>query len=208
MVKIVIADDHPVVRIGARALISDGGIGEVVGEVGTTDALLAALAETGCDVLVTDLNMPGEQPDGILMLATIHRRFPGLPIVLMTVTVNMGILRAAVDAGVLGLVDKSSSLDQLPAAIQAAAAGRKFMAAGLHDRIMGLGSLPEEQGPPLSVRELDVLRLLATGQTVTEIAGKLHRSVATISRQKGNAMRKLGVANDAELFAYLHENGF
>ena len=202
--RIVIADDHPVVRIGARAIIANSGVGDIVAEADGTDALLAMLETTACDVLVTDLNMPGgTQPDGLAMLGVIHRRYPELPIVLLSVTTNLGILRTATSQGVLGLVDKASSLEQLPAAIHAACHGRSFIAASLRERIADMEAETNSEKRTLSPREVEVLRLLGTGLSVTEIGNQLHRSVTTISRQKGNAMRKLGIANDAELFSYL-----
>lgn len=202
--RIVIADDHPVVRIGARAIIANSGVGEIVAEADSTDAVLAALEATPCDVLVTDLNMPGgTQPDGLAMLGVIHRRHPGLPIVLLSVTTNIEILRTATSKGVLGLVDKASSLEQLPVAIQSAYHGRSFISASLRERIAEMEAATNTEKRTLSPREAEVLRLLGTGLSVTEIGNQLHRSVTTISRQKGNAMRKLGIANDAELFSYL-----
>jgi two-component system capsular synthesis response regulator RcsB len=206
--KIVIADDHPVVRIGARSIIVSSGVGEVVAEAGGTDALYEFLKGARCDVLVTDLSMPGgSQPDGLAMLGAIRRRYPELPIVLLSVTTNLGVLRTAMSIGVCALVDKASSLDQLPAAIQAAHRGRTFIDTNLQQRF-DASEIATVNPRRLSPRELEVFRLLAGGLTVTEIANRLHRSVATISRQKGSGMRKLGISNDAELFDFVRQNDF
>ncbi|HEV7272160.1 response regulator transcription factor [Pseudoxanthomonas sp.] len=209
-VRVILADDHPVVRIGAKALIENSGVADVVAEASGTDELFKALDETVCDVLVTDFSMPGgQQPDGLAMLSYIRRRHPKLPILMLSMANNLGILRLVAAQGVLGLIDKAASLDELPMAIQTVHRGSTYVSRGLKDRIAEIGSeavTPAGTKAP-SPREMEVLRLLATGLTVTQIAAQLHRSVTTISRQKSDAMRKLGIHNDAELFEFLREEG-
>ncbi len=207
--RIILADDHPVVRIGARALIESSGVGEVTAEANNPDELLHALEDHPCDVLVTDFAMPGgQQPDGFAMLGLIRRRHPDLPILMLSMANNLGILRMAVSAGVLGLIDKASSLDELPQALQTVHRGAPYVSRGLKERIAELGSESVAAGGKQpSPREIEVLRLLASGLSVTEIAAQLSRSVTTISRQKGDAMRKLGISNDAELFEFLRNGG-
>ena len=207
--RIILADDHPVVRIGARALIENSGVGDVTAEANNPDELLQALEDQPCDVLVTDFSMPGgQQPDGFAMLGQIRRKYPDLPILMLSMANNLGILRMAVSAGVLGLIDKASSLDELPQALQTVHRGAPYVSKGLKERIAELGSeavAPGAKQP--SPREGEVLRLLSSGLSVTEIAAQLNRSVTTISRQKGDAMRKLGIGNDAELFEFLRNEG-
>lgn len=208
--RIILADDHPVVRIGARALIESSGVGEVVAEANGTDQLMQALEVQPCDVLVTDFAMPGgQQPDGFAMLGLIRRRHPNLPILMLSMANNLGILRMVASAGVLGLIDKASSLDELPLALQTVHRGQPYVSRGLKERIAELGSeaVSGGSGKPPSPREMEVLRLLASGLSVTQIAAQLNRSVTTISRQKGDAMRKLGIGNDAELFEFLRNEG-
>lgn len=207
--RIILADDHPVVRIGARALIESSGVGEVAAEANNPDELLQALEAHPCDVLVTDFAMPGgQQPDGFAMLGLIRRKYPDLPILMLSMANNLGILRMVVSAGVLGLIDKASSLDELPQALQTVHRGAPYVSKGLKERIAELGSETVAAGAKQpSPREAEVLRLLSTGLSVTEIAAQLSRSVTTISRQKSDAMRKLGISNDAELFEYLRNEG-
>ncbi|WP_447897825.1 response regulator [Stenotrophomonas sepilia] len=208
--RIILADDHPVVRIGARALIESSGIGEVVAEANGTDELMQALEVQPCDVLVTDFAMPGgRQPDGFAMLGLIRRRYPELPILMLSMANNLGILRTVASAGVLGLIDKASSLDELPLALQTVYRGQPYVSKALKERIAERGdeAVSGGTGKPPSPREMEVLRLLATGLSVTQIAAQLNRSVTTISRQKGDAMRKLGIGNDAELFEFLRNEG-
>lgn len=209
--RIIIADDHPVVRMGARTVIETSGVGDVVAEASGTDELMEVLAGQPCDVLVTDFSMPGgQQADGFALVEVLRRRFPEVPILLLSMASNLGILRMVASAGVLGLVDKGSSLDELPLAIQTVHRGAPYISRILKERIAELGTaevIGYATKPP-SPREMEVLRLLASGLTVTQIAEQLHRSITTISRQKGDVMRKLGLKNDAELFEYLRSDGF
>lgn len=207
--RIILADDHPVVRIGARALIENSGVGEVIAEANNPDELLQALEDQLCDVLVTDFAMPGgQQPDGFAMLGVIRRKYPDLPILMLSMASNLGILRMAVSTGVLGLIDKASSLDELPQALQTVHRRAPYVSRGLKERIAELGSETVTGGAKQpSPREGEVLRLLSSGLSVTEIAAQLNRSITTISRQKGDAMRKLGISNDAELFEFLRNEG-
>lgn len=206
--RIIIADDHPVVRIGARSVIHGSGVGEVVAEAATAQDLLAYLSTHPCDVLVTDYSMPDSTvPDGFAMISMIRRRYPLLPVLMLSVSSNLAILRMVRDAGVLGLVDKGSSMDELPVAIRTVHRGLPYVSLSLKERVEAAGSsaMVEGEGRPLSPREVEVLRLLGTGMTVKEISLQLHKSVSTISRQKGDAMLKLGLKGDAELFDYLRD---
>ena len=206
--RIIIADDHPVVRIGTRAVIESSGVGRVVGEADSAQALMTLLANQPCDLLVIDYSMPGSpQADGFAMIGMIRRRHPDLPVLMLSVSSNLAILRMVLDSGVLGLVDKSSSMDELPQAIQSVYRGQPYISRSLRERVDAAGSwrMREGDGKPLSPREVEVLRLLGTGMTVKEISLQLHKSVSTISRQKGDAMLKLGLKGDAELFDYLRD---
>ncbi|MFF2046857.1 DNA-binding response regulator [Stenotrophomonas sp. HMSC10F06] len=206
--RIIIADDHPVVRIGTKAVIESSGVGQVVAEASTVAELMTVLGDHECDVLVTDYSMPGgAQADGFAMIAMIRRRFPELPVLMLSVSNNLAILRMVVATGVLGLVDKTSSMDELPLAIQTVQRGVPYVSLSLKERIDAIGTESVEEGGarPLSPREVEVLRLLGSGMTVKEIALHLHKSVSTISRQKGVAMLKLGLKGDAELFDYLRD---
>jgi len=203
--RIVVADDHPVVRLGASAIIAKSGIGDVVGEANGTDSLLALLAQVACDVLVTDFTMPGgNHPDGLALLSAVRRRHPDLPIVLLSTMSNPSLLRLAMESGAQALVDKAAtSLDELPTAILTVRRGQTYVSSGIRQLISALDEVTSRQSPSLSPRETEVLRLLANGMSVSGIAAQLNRSITTISHQKNSAMRKLGITNDADLFSFL-----
>jgi len=209
--RILLADDHPVVRIGVRAVIEAHGAGRVTGEAGSVDQLLQELAEQPPDILVTDLSMPGPvHPDGYAMIQRICRSHPDLPVLVLSMTSNAAVLRLVQEAGVLGLLDKTSSLAELPTALQAICRGGIYVSAPMRKLLAQAGhwpaSLPGRRS--LSPREAEVMRLLGQGLRVKEIAVLLNRGITTISKQKGDAERKLGIRNDVELFDFLRRAGF
>lgn len=210
-IRIIVADDHPVVRIGTRAVIESSGVGDIVAEASNVDELLDLLGKHPCDVLVTDLSMPGSKhSDGYTMMERIRRSYPTLPILVLSVSSNVGILRTVSSLGVLGLIDKGSSMNELPVAIQTVHKGCPYISATLKKLAaeMGAPGMAGGGNKALSPREMEVLRLIATGRKVKQIADQLNRGVTTISKQKSDAMRKLNLRNDAELFDYLRREGF
>ncbi|OEZ01702.1 MULTISPECIES: response regulator [Stenotrophomonas] len=208
--RIVIADDHPVVLIGARAIIESARVGVIVGEAGSTDALIDLLDNVECDVLVTDFSMPGTRyADGLRMLDVIHHRHPQLPIVLLTMLDNAGVLKTAMSKGVSGLIDKSSTMAGLANAVNVVKQGGVYVAERWREPLEAdrRGRVSGSRQVRLSPREYEVVRLLASGFSVSEIAARLDRTISTISRQKGTAMRKLGIDSDAGLFEYAQHHG-
>jgi len=209
--RIIIADDHEVVRIGARSVIESSGIGLVVGEASDPMSLMNMLKTYPCDVLVTDYTMQGTMSegnaDGAAMLSRIHRLYPALPIVIVSMSRNAAIMKMVTAHGVLGLVDKASPLVELPLAIQAAHRRTLYISENLKTLALEQGTATglKEGTRGLSPREAEVMRLLASGLTVKQIAEQQHKSISTISRQKGEAMLKLGLNGDAELYRYLKD---
>jgi two-component system capsular synthesis response regulator RcsB len=202
--RVIIADDHPVVRIGLRMLIDQCRSCSVVAEAEGPDSLLSLLATTPCDLLVTDFCMPGDkQADGLKMLSTVRRCFPSLPIILITMFTNIPTLRSAIAQGVMSIVAKGASAKELPLAINWAGEGRCFISESLRKELAQV----DTEGLALSTKEREVVRMLASGMTVSEIAEHCKRSVSTISKQKNMAMQRLGVPSDVELFTYARESG-
>ncbi|MGF6087825.1 response regulator [Pseudomonas sp. 18173] len=204
--RVVIADDHSVVRIGLRMLISASRQCEIVGEADGADSLMNLLAETPCDLLITDFAMPGGQhADGLKMLSTIQRRYPKLPIILVTMFSSVTTARAALALRVSGIVAKADSATELLLAINAVSDGRRYLSERLRTMLANTSSQLHESR--LSAREHEVVRLLASGMTVSEIANHFNRSVSTISKQKNMAMLRLGISTDVDLFSYARDNG-
>jgi len=209
--RIVLADDHPIFLIGLRAVLERDDNLEIVGEASSPTALGELLQSCPCEVLVTDFMMPGEQQnDGLRLIEQLRRHHPELPIVVVTMLNNAGLFRSILDLGVMGLLSKASLADELPAAISHVRRNKVFVAQAIQQLLSLAGEVGPDRllsGEQLSPRELEVIRLLAAGLTVGEIAAKLSRSKKTVSTQKVSAMRKLGLSSAAALYIYVQEHG-
>lgn len=194
------------VLLGIRSILESEGI-DVVGTATSTDALIQGLRSHPCDVVITDLMMPGGSlPDGTLLIQEIRAEFPLLPVLVMTMVSNLGIIDSLLRLGVLGVVEKTERMDMLVEAVRAVAKRRRFESPRLMDQLQSYRS---ERGSSdrLSPREAEVIRLLASGLSVSEIGVRLGRSLKTISRQKMDAMRKLGLESDVDLYNYARDQG-
>lgn len=210
--RVVLADDHPFVLLGMKALLdADDGL-EVVGEATNASSLLVLLAKTPCDVLVTDFAMPEpglNANDGLRLIRKVRHDWPDITIVVLTSVSNVAILRSILNAGAIGLVNKAEPIELVPAAVRHTRIGRRYVSASF---VAALAEASSEidfspEPPRLSPREMEVVRLFAKGRSITEIANELDRDVRTISRQKRDAMNKLGVRNDPGLFAFVRAQG-
>ena len=196
-IRIVIADDHAIVRRGLRQLLdSDEGF-EVVAEAEDVESARRYLRGHHPDVLVLDLNMPGES--SIEAIPGLRAEFPDTQIVVLTMQNEPAYARAALGAGVLGYVLKEAADAELVAAIRAAVAGERY----LNPRL-GAKLAAEPPGPPdgLSERELEILRLIALGYTNAQVAQELFLSVRTVETHRTHIQQKLGLSDRAELVRY------
>ncbi|ARP85640.1 hypothetical protein CAL13_05025 [Bordetella genomosp. 9] len=210
VIRVILADDHPIVLLGVKnALEAVGGI-SIVGTATSPQSLLACLSACDCDVLVTDFSMPSERsPDGIAMLLDIQRKHPGLRIVVLTKISTPALLTPILDAGALALVDKGATTAEIATAVQRAAHGMTYISRNIEHTLGALGVAPSKvaQRVPLSPREIEVVRLFAQGYSNNQIAEILHLSPKTTSRQKKDAMRKLGAVHDADLYSCARDLG-
>lgn len=214
-VRIIVADDHPVVLIGVRALLqAQGARFRVVGEAHDGESLLALLKRQPCELLITDFSMPVESggQDGLRLLRSLQRDFPGLPVLVLTMIRNPAAVAGMLAAGVRGVVDKSGLTHELVTAIGAVLHGRSYVSETLRDPLAEPRPGPADAGeagtmPRLSPREAEVVRLFVQGFSVTQIAEQLRRSVKTVSQQKNDAMRKLGIASHVQLYEYARSSG-
>jgi len=202
--RVVIADDHALLRAGLSVIANGGQAFQVVGHAEGPCSLEALLGARSCDLLLVDLHMPQEdQPDGLAMLARIRRLHPMLRMIVFTADEDPEQVDLAFNYGVDGFVHKTSAAAELLDAMQSVVAGRRYLCQATRLRLAE--RLPPGTSPldVLTACEADVLRLLREGLTLTRIAQLRKRTVATVSHQKISAMRRLGVAGDAELFALL-----
>ena len=203
--RIVLADDHPVVRRGLRMLLdAEEGL-EVVAEAGDVDTAVRKVRGYKPDVLVLDLSMPGGS--GLDAIPRVLEASPRTAIVVLTMQDEPEVARAALRAGALGFVLKEAADTELVQAVHAAAAGRSY----LNPRIGSLIAVQADVAAPppggLTDREVEVLKLIALGHTNAEIAAKLYLSVRTIETHRTHIQRKLGTTTRAELVAYAREHG-
>ncbi|MFP3567140.1 response regulator [Paraburkholderia sp. SIMBA_030] len=210
LIRVVVADDHPVILFAAeQALLKIPGM-QVVARARQSTELVKVLQTLACDVLVTDLAMPGGQyGDGLPLIGYLRRNFPNVPIVVLTMLENAALLKRLSELGVTSVVNKSDDLTHIGLAVQHVSRNLEYMSpsvkAALDTLRMNAGGKSDEV--MLSRRELEVVRLFVSGMTIKEISAQLNRSIKTISTQKNTAMRKLGIDRDSELFQYAQSNG-
>jgi two-component system response regulator NreC len=202
-IRIVLADDHQVVRSGLRMLLDREADFEVVAEAGDIDAARRYVRGHHPAVLVLDLNMPGGSSLGAI--PEIREESPETQIVVLTMQQEPAFAREALSAGALGYVLKEAADEELVEAVRNAAAGERYLNPRLGARI---ASEPPP-GPPddLSQREVEVLRLIALGHTNAEIGAQLYLSVRTVETHRSHIQQKLRRSTRAELVSYALERG-
>jgi two-component system response regulator NreC len=201
-VRIVLADDHSVVRAGLRLLLEAEPGFEVVAEAGNADDAARYVRGHRPDVLILDLNMPGGS--GLGLIPTITEHAPDTRIVVLTMQRDPAFARQALSAGALGYVLKDAADGELVGAVHLAAAGRRYLNPQLGARV---ATEPPDQRPgELTDREIEILRLIALGHINPEIATQLHLSVRTIEAHRSHIHQKLRLSSRAELvhFALQH----
>lgn len=209
-IRVIIADDHPVMLSGIEHELSAVTSIELVGAARNSTELIALLASKPCDVLVSDYAMPaGEYGDGIALFSLIRRRYPGIKLVVLTMLDNPAVIRALVTQDVMCIVSKSDAATHLVPAVHAVHHGGRYYSPTINEIVESIDWKRRGRGSSdvLSQRESEVVRLFASGLTVNEIAERLSRSKKTISTQKSKAMEKLGIERDVDLFRYALENG-
>ncbi|CAM3859614.1 response regulator [Aeromonas bestiarum] len=207
--KIILADDHPLILTGIRSLIAHNQPGcEVVAEAHQVSELLNTLQQHSCDLLITDFSMPGdERSDGLTMIQQLKRDYPTLPIIVLTQIHNAGILQSLIQLGVSGVLLKKAVISELSDAIRQILSGHSYIGSSVKTLLAEAGLDHQTSLVQLTPKESEVVRLLASGMSVTQVAEYLHRSVKTISTQKKSAMLRLGLQSDSALFHYAKEQG-
>jgi two-component system response regulator NreC len=202
-IRIVLADDHAVVRSGLRMLLDSEPDFEVVAEASDVESARRYVRGHHPGVLVLDLNMPGGS--SLEAIPGIREESPDTQIVVLTMQQEPAFAREALGAGALGYVLKEAADEELVEAVRRAAVGDSYLNPGLGARIAS--EVPA--GPPddLSERELDVLRLIALGHTNAEIGELLYLSVRTVETHRSHIQQKLRLSTRAELVGYALERG-
>lgn len=148
-----------------------------------------------------------QQSDGLKMLGRVRRCHPAMPIILVTMLTNIPTLKTALAEGVMAIIAKGGSSKDVPQAIKVVSEGQRFISESLRRALLEANACAQLTPAVLSAKEHEVVRMLASGMTVSEIAVYFKRSVWTISKQKSMAMQRLGISTDVDLFAYARESG-
>jgi len=206
MIKVLIADDHAIVRQGLKQILSEVSDMVLAGEaVDGQDALYLARTES-VDVLVLDISMPGR--GGFDILKELKHERPGLPVLVMSMHDEAQFGLRMLNAGASGYIAKNSLPDELVRAIRQVVGGGKYISQRLAEMLtLGLGVAADQPlHATLSDREFQVMRMMGAGQTVTAIAEALSLSVKTVSTYRARILEKLGLKSSAEIVHYAIQN--
>jgi DNA-binding NarL/FixJ family response regulator len=208
MIRLLIADDHAIVRGGLKQIFEHVADFRVVGEASNGAEVLARVRQDDMDLLLLDINMPGISGADLIRRVKLQR--PVLPILILSMHNAPQVAAQALKAGATGYVTKDSEPEILITAIRKVAAGGRYLAPELAEQmVFDVNSTTE--GPAhnlLTERELEVFRLLATGKSSNEIADQLAISNKTVSTHKVRLMEKMNLSSMADLMRYAMQNGF
>ena len=202
MIRLVLADDHTIVRDGLKQILSSATDISVVGEARDGHEVMALVREAQFDLLLLDMSMPGKS--GIELIRQARAERPKLRILILSMHEEPQYAVRAIKAGASGYLTKDSASALLVSAIRKVAGGGAFISAEVAEQL-ALDAMPQSEGPlhhSLSDREFQVFQLLVSGKSVTEIGAALSLSVKTVSTHKAHIMQKMGMSNQSALIRY------
>lgn len=208
MIKVLLADDHHVVREGFRRIVEDAGDMIVVAEAADGREAIEQVKKTSLDVAVIDISMPGM--DGLEVISQLRYFNPELPILILTMHEEEQYVVRAISAGAMGYVTKRVAPEQLVEAIRKVHAGRRYLTESVAEMLalrMTRGAGDMSPLDSLSDREIQVLRRLALGHTNREIAEAYNISVKTVDTYRSRLLQKLNLRNNAELTRFAIQTG-
>ncbi len=208
MIRILIADDHVIMRNGLRQLCESMGDVVVAAEAADGSAALEALRQQTFDVALLDLSMPGV--NGVSLVERVHELYPKLPILVFSMRNEAQVARRVLRAGASGYLTKGGQQEVLMAAIRGVVGGKRFVDPAIAEQIL-FGMDDENETPKLetlSSREQQIMQLLASGKGVTAIADELFLSSKTVSTYKTRLMQKMNFKSSADLVLFAAESGF
>ena len=208
-VRVLIVDDHPIVRQGVRSVLANHSDIEVVGEADGAASLFASLASIKPDVVLLDIRMPGQ--NGIEITQRLKREYPDIKVILLSTYDDEEFLFGALRAGAEGYLLKSASNEVLASSIRQVGRGERLLSPALVGKVMrefqDLAKEKTRADSGLSDQELQVLRMIANGSTNKEIAEMLFWSEVTVKRKVQDILEKMGVANRAQAVAEASKRG-
>jgi DNA-binding NarL/FixJ family response regulator len=205
-IRILIADDHPIVRAGFKQVLSDTPDLVVADEAGNGEDVLQYLKKKKYDVVLLDISMPGKS--GLEILKELKTDYPQLPVLILSIYPEEQYAIRALRAGASGYLTKASAPNELISAIRKISAGGRYISASLAEKLATYLNADMTKSPheTLSDREHQVMRLIASGKTVSQIAESLNLSVKTISTYRAHVLEKMKMKNNAEITLYAVQN--
>lgn len=205
-VKILIADDHPIVRAGIKQILADTPDMVVINEAGNGQEVLNLIKKNNYDVILLDISMPGRS--GLEILKDLKKEKPKIPVLILSIYPEEQYAIRALRAGASGYLTKSSAPTELVAAIRKISEGSRYITAVLAEKLVSYFDmdLKKPLHETLSDREYQVMLMIAAGRTVTEIAGELCLSVKTISTYRSHILEKMFLKNNSEIARYALQN--
>lgn len=207
MIKVLLADDHSIVRAGLRRIVEESGEMHVVAEAADGREAIRLVKKTAPDVAVIDISMPGL--DGLEVIGRLQALQPKLPILVLTMHEEGQYVVRAIQAGAMGYLTKQSAPELLVKAIHKIYEGQRYITDEAAESLalrVAKGSIGKSRLDSLSMRELQVLRRLALGHTNREIASAYHISIKTVDTYRARLLNKLGLRNNAELSRFAIQN--
>jgi two-component system, NarL family, invasion response regulator UvrY len=206
-IRVVVADDHPILRAGMVSVLNASNDLRVVAEAGNGAEVLRAIRDTGFDVLLLDVSMPGKS--GLDLMRQIRKDNPRMPILIVSSFPEDQYALRSIKAGASGYITKMSAAADLVTAVRTVANGRKFITPGLAELLADHVERPDSQTPheALSDREFQTLKMIAAGHSLTEIADVLCISVKTVSVYRSRVLEKMRMKSNVELTRYVVEHG-
>ncbi len=205
-IKILIADDHPIVREGFKQVLSDTTDMLVADEAGNGQEVLSLIRNNKYDVILLDISMPGRS--GLEILKELRSEYPKLPVLIVSIYPEEQYAVRAFRAGASGYLTKASAPHELIEAIRKISKGGRYISSSLAEKLTYYLDIDAARPPHelLSDREYQVMLLIASGKTVTEIARELYLSVKTISTYRTHILEKMKMKNNAEITLYAVQN--
>lgn len=202
MIDVIVCDDHPVVRKGLTWIIQSGMAVRSVREAGDSQALLDLVREQPGDVVVLDVSLPGR--GGLDVLRQLRQECPRLPVLMLSVHPADHYAVRALRAGASGYLTKDLATQELVKAVQTVAGGHRYVTAEVAERLADDLGRPANREPheTLSDREFEVLALIGSGKTMSQIASELCLSYNTINTYRARVLSKLGLKSDSEIVRY------
>lgn len=207
MTRILLVDDHPVVRQGIKQVLAGAFHPALVGEAANAEEGLTEVRSTDWDVMVLDLTLPGLS--GLDLLKDLRRERPTLPVLVLSMHPADQFARRAMNAGASGYLTKDSAPTELVKAVGEVIAGRRYLNSAVIDKLVTNQTSEARHRPHelLSDREYQVLRMIASGLTVSQVAARLSLSVKTVSTYRARVLEKMNMKTTAELMHYGIQNG-